>query len=203
LDTVILVLKKKQLIFLHVYHHTIVLPMSFLWLDAHMIFHAFGLVFNTSIHVIMYYYYGRSALGRKVIPAAEASIDRENPKRLVVKGTGKRYPHFEKVYAYNHEGLHEDQQVIGYAVQTYAPFWKRYLTSMQITQFATSFVLTGIFLYYYFYDGPCSGGLALCFTMFCNSTFLVLFSNFYKKSYSIASSAASKKSSRSSAIKTE
>mmetsp|Transcript_49723 Transcript_49723/g.127898 ORF Transcript_49723/g.127898 Transcript_49723/m.127898 type:complete len:310 (-) Transcript_49723:273-1202(-) len=57
-DTVLLVLKKKQLKFIHVYHHAIVGSMVYSWLRAGAVPYAIGAVlWNTFIHVFMYYYY--------------------------------------------------------------------------------------------------------------------------------------------------
>lgn len=66
LDTVILVLKKKPIIFLHWYHHSIVILMVWTWLQYNFVFGAFGLIFNSLIHVLMYYYYFASTLGWNV-----------------------------------------------------------------------------------------------------------------------------------------
>ncbi|BDA40990.1 Putative elongation of fatty acids protein DDB_G0272012 [Coccomyxa sp. Obi] len=57
LDTVLLVLKAKPLSFLHVFHHSVVVVMSFLWLDAAQSLQQIALLTNTGIHVLMYYYY--------------------------------------------------------------------------------------------------------------------------------------------------
>jgi len=65
-DTVILVLKKKPLIFLHWYHHTIVLAMTWSWLHFEMNFACLGMLANTAVHVAMYYYYFAATLGMKV-----------------------------------------------------------------------------------------------------------------------------------------
>lgn len=82
-DTVIIILKKKQLIFLHVksishhfwflnfnswkvYHHCIVALMVWLWIDQKLIFASLGVCFNTFVHVIMYYFYYVSIMGQRV-----------------------------------------------------------------------------------------------------------------------------------------
>eukprot|EP00128_Syssomonas_multiformis_P010667 Colp12_sorted_trinity150504_noHs@16449 len=61
LDTVILVLKKKDVIFLHWYHHSIVIWMVFLWLEYHLTFGHLGMLANTLVHTFMYYYYYAAA----------------------------------------------------------------------------------------------------------------------------------------------
>eukprot|EP00127_Corallochytrium_limacisporum_P007077 Clim_evm37s241 gene=Clim_evmTU37s241 len=61
-DTTFLVLKKKPVIFLHWYHHSIVIAMVWLWLYDHLAYGHIGMLFNTVVHVIMYNYYMLSAL---------------------------------------------------------------------------------------------------------------------------------------------
>jgi len=63
LDTVILVLKKKNLIFLHVYHHAIMLYISWIWIAANYTVGWWGVMTNTLVHVFMYYYYFVSTMG--------------------------------------------------------------------------------------------------------------------------------------------
>ncbi|KAJ3154644.1 hypothetical protein HDU89_007882 [Geranomyces variabilis] len=65
-DTFILVLKKKPLIFLHWYHHAIVILMVWSWIHYGIVFSALGTIANTGVHVFMYYYYFRSSLGGRV-----------------------------------------------------------------------------------------------------------------------------------------
>ncbi|RKO92310.1 ELO family, partial [Blyttiomyces helicus] len=65
-DTVILVLKKKPLIFLHWYHHAIVILMVWSWLQYGITYSSLGTIANTLIHVFMYYYYFVSSLGGNV-----------------------------------------------------------------------------------------------------------------------------------------
>ena len=48
--------------FLHVYHHAVVLFMSWLWCEHCQTLQFGGLLFNTAVHVVMYYYYFRSVL---------------------------------------------------------------------------------------------------------------------------------------------
>ncbi|KAI8846894.1 GNS1/SUR4 family-domain-containing protein [Chytridium lagenaria] len=62
LDTVILVLKKKPLIFLHWYHHAFVILMVWTWLQYGIVFSSIGMMANTLVHVFMYYYYYASSL---------------------------------------------------------------------------------------------------------------------------------------------
>jgi len=66
LDTVILVLKKKKVIFLHWYHHAIVITMVWCWLESGTVYAHQGLLFNTFVHIWMYHYYCLAALGQSV-----------------------------------------------------------------------------------------------------------------------------------------
>jgi len=63
LDTVILVLKKKNLIFLHVYHHAIMLYVSWIWISANYTIAWWGVMTNSLVHVFMYYYYFVATMG--------------------------------------------------------------------------------------------------------------------------------------------
>jgi len=65
-DTVFVVLKKKEVIFLHWYHHVTVL--MYCW-HANMIHSSASILFgwmNSCVHMIMYYYYFRSSAGARL-----------------------------------------------------------------------------------------------------------------------------------------
>jgi len=67
LDTVILVLKKKPTIFLHVFHHMIMVPTTWLWLDDQWLAASWWCVLvNSLVHMFMYYYYLQTTLGSSV-----------------------------------------------------------------------------------------------------------------------------------------
>ncbi|KAI8905104.1 GNS1/SUR4 family-domain-containing protein [Gorgonomyces haynaldii] len=66
IDTVILVLKKKPVIFLHWYHHSIVIVMVYVWLHYQSMFGTHGMLLNTLVHVFMYWYYFASLMGWNV-----------------------------------------------------------------------------------------------------------------------------------------
>lgn len=62
--------------------------------------------------------------------------------------------------------------------------WKQALTSLQIVQFCVSFAC--LVPYVYFYQrtsGGCTGGPALAVSMVCNGSFLLLFIQFFRKTY--------------------
>jgi len=66
LDTVLLVLKKKPLDFLHCYHHAIVPTGCWLgWTGWYMPLIT-ACIFNSSVHTVMYYYYCLATLGIRV-----------------------------------------------------------------------------------------------------------------------------------------
>lgn len=62
LDTVLMVLKRKPLTVLHVWHHASIGPLSLSWLIGDWPLSWIGALLNTVIHVFMYYYYFASAL---------------------------------------------------------------------------------------------------------------------------------------------
>lgn len=66
LDTIIMVLKKRRLNFLHVYHHCIVIPLFYVYMSTNMVLQWILVVANSSVHVAMYYYYAMSTIGKTV-----------------------------------------------------------------------------------------------------------------------------------------
>lgn len=66
LDTVFLALKGKLVGWggLNVYHHSIVVFMAWWWLEYAQSIQFYGLLFNTSVHVIMYYYFYLRSMGK-------------------------------------------------------------------------------------------------------------------------------------------
>lgn len=57
LDTAIVVLRKKPLTFLHIFHHATVVLMCFFWLEYTQSLQIIALLTNTGVHVVMYSYY--------------------------------------------------------------------------------------------------------------------------------------------------
>lgn len=64
-DTVITLLKgsRPTHMVLHVFHHTVVILMAWCWLTYRQSLQFPGLLFNTFVHVVMYYYFFRRAMG--------------------------------------------------------------------------------------------------------------------------------------------
>jgi len=98
LDTVILVLKKKNLIFLHVYHHAIMLYISWIWIAANYPIGWWGVTTNTLVHVFMYYYYFVATMG--VNPWWKKYITSGQIVQFVV-GLLMACPHFYYYYTTN------------------------------------------------------------------------------------------------------
>jgi fatty acid elongase 3 len=144
-DSYLLVLKKKPLIFLHVFHHFIMPFVCWAGLEGKWTMALWTSCFwNSFVHVWMYYYYAVSTIG-------------------------------------------------------YNPWWKRYLTILQIYQFVSGVFYTAIYFHYYFVkvswvtqgssisisvEKGCTGDLGPILFMFSvNISFLVLFSKWYVDNY--------------------
>jgi hypothetical protein len=57
LDTAILVLKQKNISFLHAWHHCLVIPYTWFWATSNQPWVLGGVAVNTFVHTFMYYYY--------------------------------------------------------------------------------------------------------------------------------------------------
>jgi GNS1/SUR4 family len=62
-DTVILILNRKPLILLHVWHHLSVMVLCYFFVHSNLYFFYTGVIVNGTIHVIMYSYYALSSIG--------------------------------------------------------------------------------------------------------------------------------------------
>jgi len=56
-DTVFIVLKKKELTFLHIYHHVLTVNLMYLGMNTQSTNQWVALLFNTFVHILMYTYY--------------------------------------------------------------------------------------------------------------------------------------------------
>lgn len=133
-DTLILILKRKEVIFLHKWHHAIMVYVTWSWLNSPLLEGSLWCVFvNSLIHMFMYTYYLLTVLGYKKI------------------------------------------------------WWKKNLTGGQIVQFWTGMLVCACFLgaKVLHGDAACSGKTWACvFSVAVNCSFILLFNNFFTKSYS-------------------
>lgn len=53
----ILVVKQKNISFLHAWHHCLVIPYTWFWATSNQPWVLGGVVLNTFVHTFMYYYY--------------------------------------------------------------------------------------------------------------------------------------------------
>ncbi|BGP12818.1 hypothetical protein JCM10213_008079 [Rhodosporidiobolus nylandii] len=147
-DTVFLVVKKKELQFLHVFHHTATAVLCYTQLNGRTSVSWVVITLNLFVHVLMYYYYFMTAAGYKI-------------------------------------------------------WWKRYLTTLQITQFVIDLFTVYFASYSYFSAtywpnfptmGSCAGteGAAI-FGCALLTSYLFLFIAFYKKTYNAKKAAGASK----------
>ena len=129
LDTVFLILRKKPLTLLHVFHHALVIPISWMAVHSEIYMGWITAYNNATIHVFMYYYFGVYALGQR-------------------------------------------------------PYWKKYLTSLQIIQFILDISTSIPFIIIYFLGYPCRGELyAWVIANLAGFSLLVLFMQFFQRTY--------------------
>jgi len=65
-DTFFMVLSKKNIEFLHIYHHSATYWLCFTQLRGNTSVQWFVILLNLFVHVVMYYYYARTALGANI-----------------------------------------------------------------------------------------------------------------------------------------
>ncbi|KAJ1671626.1 Fatty acyl-CoA elongase/Polyunsaturated fatty acid specific elongation enzyme, partial [Spiromyces aspiralis] len=138
IDTLFLVLKKKKLEFLHVYHHSLTMVLCYSQLLGRTSVSWPICTINLFVHVVMYYYYYLASIGTKV-------------------------------------------------------WWKKHVTTLQITQFIVDLFLVVFSQYtnmaYHNYPhwpnmGNCRGSRTAAFIgSFLLSSYLILFVQFFAKTY--------------------
>jgi len=129
IDTVLLILKGKKLIFLHVFHHFIMLFLPFVWFyDAWIVGAWYCTFVNTAVHVAMYYYYFLTAIGQR-------------------------------------------------------PRWKSLMTTGQIVQLFSGWLLVWFWLYVRNRDGCTRGMLSGMLSHTLNTALIVFFGNFFYQQY--------------------
>ena len=128
-DTVFLVVRKKPMTLLHLFHHSIVVPISWMAVYSRIYMGWITAFNNTGVHIIMYFYFAIYALG-------------------------------------------------------YRPWWKKYLTSLQIFQFVVDMSSSIPFIVIYYLGYPCRGELyAWIIANLTGVALLLLFMNFYSTTY--------------------
>jgi len=65
-DTIIICLRKRPIIFLHVYHHCVTLVLVFVMMKNEVAVQWIAMIANCMVHVPMYYYYAISSMGYDV-----------------------------------------------------------------------------------------------------------------------------------------
>jgi hypothetical protein len=73
-DTLLILLARRPLTFLHVYHHALVIAMCYLWLATAQSLLPVALVTNAAVHVVMYAYYLCCVLGLRWPPRWKRAV---------------------------------------------------------------------------------------------------------------------------------
>lgn len=73
-DTLLIVLARRPLTLLHVYHHAVVIAMCYLWLATRQSLMPIALVTNAAVHVVMYGYYLCCSLGLRWPPRWKRAV---------------------------------------------------------------------------------------------------------------------------------
>lgn len=66
LDTVFIVLRRRPLTFLHVYHHIVTIAICLAFMRSRLSISLIGVITNATIHTFMYYYFWKQTLGKSV-----------------------------------------------------------------------------------------------------------------------------------------
>eukprot|EP01100_Stratorugosa_tubuloviscum_P014939 TRINITY_DN828_c0_g2_i3.p1 TRINITY_DN828_c0_g2~~TRINITY_DN828_c0_g2_i3.p1 ORF type:complete len:285 (+),score=85.09 TRINITY_DN828_c0_g2_i3:138-992(+) len=129
LDSVFLAVTKKDLIFLHVYHHPATLVLCYFSADTYLTPQWICSFANGSVHTIMYFYYFLATVGQR-------------------------------------------------------PWWRKYVTKIQIFQFFVDIGLNSVMGYYLLTGHKCTAGWGpFSMGQFILISYLLLFIVFYRKNY--------------------
>ena len=130
IDTLLIVVRDKPLIFLHWYHHVVTLLIVYVGLVDQMSLQWVPVITNAGVHIIMYYYYYLTA-------------------------------------------------------NKQSPWWKKYITQLQIVQFVFDLILPQIWIYNVYVQGQkCRGSLPVfLFGEAIIFSFLLLFIKFFFTRY--------------------
>jgi len=129
IDTMFVILRKKELTVLHVFHHAIVIPMCWMAVDAEIFMGWITSFNNAFVHTIMYAYFFLTTFG-------------------------------------------------------YRPWWRQYITSVQILQFIIDMLSSGPFILFYIYGYRCRGMVyAWVVANIVGFSLFLLFVNFYIQNY--------------------
>uniref|UniRef100_A0A7S1LGW8 Elongation of fatty acids protein n=1 Tax=Alexandrium catenella TaxID=2925 RepID=A0A7S1LGW8_ALECA len=66
LDTLLLVVRKRPLTFLHVYHHAVVIPEIWVLARSQLPWSVGCVIMNAGVHIVMYYYFAAASTGRRI-----------------------------------------------------------------------------------------------------------------------------------------
>lgn len=182
MDTVFIVLgaKWKQLSVLHVYHHASIF-VTYWWIcrsawdgDIYL-----TITLNGAVHAVMYFYYALTSYRlRDTVPGVVGPL-------TAAKGGPVA----------NSDPKTTDERALVTAAAVYSPWWKRYITYMQLAQF-TLMNAQGIYLIFFFEhkkgDIAYPRNVTIFYVFYIQSLFW-LFRNFASKNYGTKKSSKSKK----------
>ncbi|CAE7159516.1 unnamed protein product [Rhizoctonia solani] len=178
-DTVFLVLKKKPLAFLHVFHHAATALLCFTQLNGRTSVSWVPIVLNLTVHVFMYYYYWATAGGRKIW-ASRAPLVQPTRTNMTYSGRNTSPPCKSP-----NSSLTSSRSTLPVSTQPYTTLWRCAISglALHVPAIGYSYFST---TYWPFLPtmGTCSGteGAAL-FGCGLLTSYLFLFIDFYIRTY--------------------
>eukprot|EP00741_Cyanophora_paradoxa_P023777 tig00021621_g22966.t1 len=176
-DTVIMVLKKKPLNFLHVFHHSSVILMVWSWLESGIIFSSQGMIFNTFIHVWMYLYYMVSALQIRVPGPLKKAITQGQIIQFV-----SSFLLLIPFFMHHAPAARFDASAVPRSLLPFTAFLDGVVDAFK-------------------YEPQCAGARGLGLSAFLNFSFLLLFIRFHRQTYRGGKSTAGGRSASSKEAK--